>query len=822
MGVVYLDVSYTINYNANGGSSAPSATTGTKYDVQYGSTFTVSLTSAKPTRTGYTFLGWSESSSATSASYSSGGSYTITANNVSFSTTLYAVWRRTTYTISYNKGANGTGTNTTDTKTYGTALTLKGAIFTRTGYTQTGWSTTDGGAKAYNLSASYTNNAAATLYPYWTIDTYTVSYNKGSNGTGTNTTDTKTYGTALTLKGAIFTRTGYTQTGWSTTDGGSTAYNLNGSYTANAAITLYPAWKAKASTATVTSSVPADGSTTGTVTITRFLSTNTHTVVVKLGTRSQTFSNVGTSKTFTIPVAWLDQIPNSTSMLGTVSVTTILNGSSIGTNTYNFTVTVPASVKPTVSLSGTNQSSNSVVSGWGILVKGYSTIKLTATASAGTGASIVSVSFSGQSVSQTGTNLSAQSNLLNASGSKTWTVTITDSRGRMNSATLTRTIYDYTYPSVSELSAFRSNNAGTADQNSGTYITAKAVYSYSSCNGNNSISVKKIEYKKHTASSWTTGAASASSNTAYTFGGGNVEITSVYDVKVTVTDALGNTSTYAVSVQSVAGVSFGMNGKCARFGGPVQYPDRFECDWPAQFDQTVDIVSLRCCAELSSAGWYRVFDFVTTSNPLLLGAIITLNIVQYGDASSTSANHAITLSITSEGYKFVNEKSDGGSGSFIDKIRVTKGAADAPHNLHVDVHYADSISRTVDVFFEPYIYHKWRGRFNAMNLSSVPDAPSNETVLQVYDFSGSLVPSTLRYFDDKTEHTITIGTNNYAQIPCPSIIDGKRVFAITPTSWRSATGAFSLVPYSGSSSVWYVVGDSGTVITQAKFRYWYI
>lgn len=72
-----------------------------------------------------------------------------------------------TYTISYNKGANGTGTNTSDTKTHGTALTLKGAIFTRQGYTQTGWSTTDGGAKAYNLSASYTANAAITLYPYW-------------------------------------------------------------------------------------------------------------------------------------------------------------------------------------------------------------------------------------------------------------------------------------------------------------------------------------------------------------------------------------------------------------------------------------------------------------------------------------------------------------------------------------------------------------------------------------------------------------------------------------------------------------------------------
>ena len=152
-----------------------------------------------------------------------------------------------TYTVSYNKGANGTGTNTSATKTENVTLTLAGAIFTRTGYTQTGWSTTDGGAKVYNLSGSYTTNAGVTLYPYWTINTYTVSYNKGANGTGTNTSATKTYGVALTLQGAIFTRSGYAQKGWSTSDGGSKAYNLGGSYTANAAITLYPYWEQNAS-----------------------------------------------------------------------------------------------------------------------------------------------------------------------------------------------------------------------------------------------------------------------------------------------------------------------------------------------------------------------------------------------------------------------------------------------------------------------------------------------------------------------------------------------------------------------------------------------
>lgn len=147
------------------------------------------------------------------------------------------------YTVTYKPGANGTGSQTTGTKEYGDTLVLKGAIFTRTGYTQTGWSTTDGGSKAYNLGANYTANSNATLYPYWEIDTYTITYNKGDYGTGSNVTATKTYNVALTLPGITFTRSQYTQSGWSVNSNGSTLdYSLGGSYTNNAAATLYPYW----------------------------------------------------------------------------------------------------------------------------------------------------------------------------------------------------------------------------------------------------------------------------------------------------------------------------------------------------------------------------------------------------------------------------------------------------------------------------------------------------------------------------------------------------------------------------------------------------
>ena len=72
--------SYTVSYNANGGSGAPGSQT--KY---YGQTLT--LSSTRPTRSNYNFLGWATSATASSAQYQPGGSYTYSSN-----TTLYAIW----------------------------------------------------------------------------------------------------------------------------------------------------------------------------------------------------------------------------------------------------------------------------------------------------------------------------------------------------------------------------------------------------------------------------------------------------------------------------------------------------------------------------------------------------------------------------------------------------------------------------------------------------------------------------------------------------------------------------------------------------------
>ena len=94
-------------------------------------------------------------------------------------------WFCVGYTVTYHHGENGAGSQAAGAKAHGESLKLPGAVFTREGYKQTGWATTDGGPQAFALNGSYTDNAAVDLYPVWTINTYTVTLPTGTGYTVT-------------------------------------------------------------------------------------------------------------------------------------------------------------------------------------------------------------------------------------------------------------------------------------------------------------------------------------------------------------------------------------------------------------------------------------------------------------------------------------------------------------------------------------------------------------------------------------------------------------------------------------------------------------
>ena len=117
--------------------------------------------------------------------------------------------------VTYQPGTDGSGNAVTDIKFYNDALTLRGALFTRTGYTQVGWATVDGGEKVYAFGGGYTTNAALTLYPVWQTDTYTITYDLDRGTADDNPTGYTVETETFTLKNP--TRPGYIFSGWSGT-----------------------------------------------------------------------------------------------------------------------------------------------------------------------------------------------------------------------------------------------------------------------------------------------------------------------------------------------------------------------------------------------------------------------------------------------------------------------------------------------------------------------------------------------------------------------------------------------------------------------------
>ena len=154
---------YTIKYNANGGSGAPANTTATASTT----TKSITLSSTVPTRSGYTFLGWSTSSSATSASYQAGTAYTFNYG----STQLYAVWKQSTITVSGTPDSYGVvGTSWSFKPTVsvsGCSVTISGASWLSANGTNISGTPTSPGT--YNVTLTFSKTGYTNAVKSFTV-----------------------------------------------------------------------------------------------------------------------------------------------------------------------------------------------------------------------------------------------------------------------------------------------------------------------------------------------------------------------------------------------------------------------------------------------------------------------------------------------------------------------------------------------------------------------------------------------------------------------------------------------------------------------------
>lgn len=190
------------------------------------------------TRPHYKQIGWAETDGGVKK-------YNFNASRLQKkSIVLYPAWEGDVYTITYAPGQYATsGSVVTDSANYGASKALKGEIFFRDGYVQTGWALEDGGEKVYDLNVmSNPIEGDTTLYPYW-AQLWNIKFAPGEFGVGGEVVEIVEGGQTFSTKDAIFTREGYQHVGWSLTDGGEKVYNLSQNYIpAEGDVTLYPYW----------------------------------------------------------------------------------------------------------------------------------------------------------------------------------------------------------------------------------------------------------------------------------------------------------------------------------------------------------------------------------------------------------------------------------------------------------------------------------------------------------------------------------------------------------------------------------------------------
>lgn len=286
---------HTIHYNANSGSNAPTDQTKT-----YGQA--LSLSSSKPTRNGYTFLGWNTKADGTGTDYASGVNYTHDQDGGTV--TLYAKWTPWKHIVHYNKNVPTSSASQTvsnmpvdQTKTFGQLMTISNLVPTRKGYTFAGWYTqSNGTGTKYNPGSNYAadqNGGTVNLYAKWTPWTYNIKYDQNVKSTSSSKTvtdmpaaQTKTQEIDVTLSSMTPKRNGYIFAGWSTSANGSVEYKPGSRFTKDldsnrASITLYAVWTPWKHTIHYNSNIPTNAP-TGTTTVSNMPGDQTKTFDEKL------------------------------------------------------------------------------------------------------------------------------------------------------------------------------------------------------------------------------------------------------------------------------------------------------------------------------------------------------------------------------------------------------------------------------------------------------------------------------------------------------------------------------------------------------------
>jgi hypothetical protein len=371
------------------------------------------------------------------------------------------------------------------------------------------------------------------------------------------------------------------------------AFVMNGTYrnysvgtmTVSSTITLPTI--PRASGLTVPSSINTGSALSGTISPSS--SSFNHKVEFKIGsTLMHTISLASGTNSFsvTVPHSWSAY---NTSVTISVTLSTYNGSTFIASASKNVVANVPSSVTPSISSFTATIAANGLS---GLYVQGKTTAKLSVSASAGDGADIASYLYSGPDVYVSTTSNNITTGSIQYSGTLTYTVQVTDTRGRSASALTQIYVHQYSIPAMGSVSVSRCDANGNLTE-SGTYAkyTINSTYADVGWKNTRTITVAYSSNNGVSYSSATTLQAASDTNSYKTgvYGGGVFALANTYLLKFTITDAYGATDfTTKPLLSAQRPINIRSNGKGVSIGG-MSTKDGFECSFDADFNKNVNI-----------------------------------------------------------------------------------------------------------------------------------------------------------------------------------------------------------------------------------------
>lgn len=274
------------------------------------------------------------------------------------------------------------------------------------------------------------------------------------------------------------------------------------------------------------------------------------------------------SYSYTIPTDWEKNMSNTTSAIATFILETLSGNTVIGRRSINATVKVRSGILPVI---GTQklEDTNTICHAMGLYVQSQSRIKFTIPTSGNQGSTITSVST--KIDGQTYNSGAFTTRVIQGSGSLTYTITVTDSRGRTATKSGSVSVVAYNPPSLTNVSANRANSSYAIDETGGTYALLHFKVGFTSLSNKNVTSFY-IQYRASGASSWTKINSWANNYTLeqdYKADNLFTSTTSTYEVAFGVKDSF--MSDYSWQIVTVTPtytlINFGKDGKSLTFFG---------------------------------------------------------------------------------------------------------------------------------------------------------------------------------------------------------------------------------------------------------------